>query len=273
MRGLEGHHPAPSIQASARLRQLSHTRWFPPSAMGGFDPAGARAISRQRGTSPTVPLPLSARSCRCGRSLHVFGHHRAACGTAGVLGRRGWVLENMAARVPRGRRTRPSERFRPGHGLSRFQPVGRPQVGSGRRVTALEWRTAGHRYHNGFASETGRHSTGWHSNNKREGFGRRARSQKARRYPELSGENRARLVVMGTEVGGRWSAEAATFLSSLATAKARDAPLALGGSVWLRRWQGMLGCAAARAFAQSLLEGPASGGVDGPTPLHERRAG
>ena len=26
------------------------------------------------------------------------------------------------------------------------------------------------------------------------------------------------------------------------------------------------GCAAARAFAQSLLEGPASGGVDGPTP-------
>ena len=50
--------------------------------------------------------------------------------------------------------------------------------------------------------------------------------------------------------------------------QARDAPLALGGSVraaWLRRWQGMLGCAAARAFAESLLEGPATGGVDGPT--------
>ena len=57
---------------------------------------------------------------------------------------------------------------------------------------------------------------------------------------------------------------------SLATAKAQDAPLALGGSVraaWLRLWQGMLFfCVAARAFAQSLLEGPASGGVDGPTP-------
>ena len=32
-------------------------------------------------------LPLSSRQCRCGRSLDVFGHHRAACSRAGVLGR------------------------------------------------------------------------------------------------------------------------------------------------------------------------------------------
>ena len=91
--------------------------------------------------------------------------------------------------------------------------------------------------------------------------------------PELSGEHgRARLVVLGTEVGGRWSKEAATFLSSLATAKARDAPFVLGGSVraaWLCRWQG---CAAARAFAESLLEGPATGGVRSQS-FHERCAG
>ena len=48
-----------------------------------------------------LPLPLSARSCRCGRPLDVLGHHRAARGTSGVLGRRGWVLENVAARVCR----------------------------------------------------------------------------------------------------------------------------------------------------------------------------
>ena len=30
--------------------------------------------------------------------------------------------------------------------------------------------------------------------------------------------------------------------------------------------KGMLGCAVARAFTESLLEGPATGGVDGPTP-------
>ena len=49
-----------------------------------------------------LPLPLQARSCRCGRPLDVLGHHRVPCADAGVLGRRGWVLENVAARVCRG---------------------------------------------------------------------------------------------------------------------------------------------------------------------------
>ena len=104
-----------------------------------------------------------------------------------------------------------------GHGLSRFQPVGREEVGcGGARVAALEWRTAGHRHHNGFASETGRHSAGRHGNDKRKSFLDVARSLMAKRYPECSGEHgRDRLVVMGTEVGGRWSAESVTFLSSL----------------------------------------------------------
>ena len=43
------------------------------------------------------PLPLSAHSCRCGRPLDVRGHHQAACGRAGVLGRRGFPLESAAA--------------------------------------------------------------------------------------------------------------------------------------------------------------------------------
>ena len=43
-----------------------------------------------------LPLPLSARSCRCGRPLDVLGHHSTACGTVGAsrLG-----LENVAARM------------------------------------------------------------------------------------------------------------------------------------------------------------------------------
>ena len=61
---------------------------------------------------------------------------------------------------------------------------------------------------------------------------------------------------MGTEVGGRWSAEAATFSEqSSPLPRARDAPLTLGGSVraaWLRRWQGMLGFAAARGLRSVL---------------------
>ena len=48
-----------------------------------------------------LPLPLSVRSCRCGRLLDTLGHHRAAWATTGVLGLRGWAFESVAARVCR----------------------------------------------------------------------------------------------------------------------------------------------------------------------------
>ena len=48
-----------------------------------------------------LPLPVSSRTCRCGRQLDIFGHHRAACAQAGVLGRRGFALECAAAQVCR----------------------------------------------------------------------------------------------------------------------------------------------------------------------------
>ena len=46
-----------------------------------------------------MPLPLSMRTCRCGRQLDLFGHHRAACAVAGVLGKRRFHLECAAAQV------------------------------------------------------------------------------------------------------------------------------------------------------------------------------
>ena len=48
-----------------------------------------------------LPLSLSARQCRCGRLLDAFGHHRAACARAGVLGRRGFAVESAGARICR----------------------------------------------------------------------------------------------------------------------------------------------------------------------------
>ena len=50
-----------------------------------------------------------------------------------------------------------------------------------------------------------------------------ARKRKERTCPELAGEGgKTRLVVLGAEVGGRWSQETVDFLSSLAWAKVRD---------------------------------------------------
>ena len=65
------------------------------------------------------------------------------------------------------------------------------------------------------------------------------------------------LVVLAAEVGGRWSDETADFLCQLAWAKVRELPEDLqrdGRRAWLRRWQKLLGCAAAKSFALSLLE-------------------
>ena len=85
-----------------------------------------------------------------------------------------------------------------------------------------------------------------------------ARKRKECTFPELAGEGgRARLVVLGAEVGGRWSQETVDFLSSLAWAKVRDLPEELqkdARRAWFRRWWVLLGCAAAKGFAMSLLD-------------------
>ena len=97
-----------------------------------------------------------------------------------------------------------------------------------------------------------------------------ARRRKQRTYPELSGtQGRARLVVLAAEVGGRWSDEARAFVSQLAKAKARAVPRVLAGrarQAWQHRWSSMLACAAARAFALSLLDKRPAFGSDGDTP-------
>ena len=94
-----------------------------------------------------------------------------------------------------------------------------------------------------------------------------ARRRKARTYPELTGQGgRARLVVLAGKTGGRWSNETASFLSSLAHAKSREAPAGVQESAraaWRRRWASMLSCAAARAYALSLLDLQTSPGADG----------
>ena len=85
-----------------------------------------------------------------------------------------------------------------------------------------------------------------------------ARRRKERTCPELVGERgRARLVVLGAEVGGMWSGETAEFLAALSRAKAESAPENIRDEVrraWLRRWRNLLSCTAARALATSLLE-------------------
>ena len=98
----------------------------------------------------------------------------------------------------------------------------------------------------------------------------RARRRKERTYPELVGpRRRARLVVLGIEVGGRMSTETASFLNQLAKARARQETALMrrrAEQAWRMRWCAILACATARAVATSLLSLGTSHGVDGDTP-------
>ena len=83
-----------------------------------------------------------------------------------------------------------------------------------------------------------------------------ARRNNERTYPELLHNRRCRLVVLGIEVGGRWSNEASSFIRMLAKARARSSPPSLQAattSALVSRWSALLTHAAATSFAASLL--------------------
>ena len=213
---------------------------LPTNRFTRFDPQPFRVLLLRR---LHFPLSLTARQCRCGRPLDACGHHRSACAVAGVLGRRGYPLETAAAQVCReaGARVRLNTMVRdldllPGALLdNRRLEV----VADGLPLTTR------HRHHNGVSAK------------------RRWHSPKRCQHTSAGDGSRARLVVLATEVGGRWSQETRQFLVALAKAKSREAPPPLQGSVkaaWLHRWSCLLGCTAARSFALSLVDGLAPNG-------------
>ena len=72
-------------QLSPSERALVRSRSGPLSSV----PFTALLLRRLR-----LPLPFTVCTCRCGRPLDAFGHHRAACSTGGLLGRRRFAAES-----------------------------------------------------------------------------------------------------------------------------------------------------------------------------------
>ena len=87
-----------SSDRRAVLWQAFHSPVSPRLRRLGLTPSVFRVLLLRR---LWQPLPPSSRFCRCGLLLDPLGHHRAACGGAGVLGRRAFALESAAARVCR----------------------------------------------------------------------------------------------------------------------------------------------------------------------------
>ena len=205
-----------------------------------------------------LPLLLGPATCRCTGALDALGDHRAACAVSGVLRTRAISLEIAAARVCReaGARVATNIMLRDlnvqGIAASDQRQIevianGLP-LWSGAQIaldtTMVSPLTGRGQPHPRTSSENGCQLT-------------LARQRKERKYPELLANGRCKLVVLAIEVGGRWSPEAASFISSLAEAKSRETPENIRNSVraaWQYRWSSMISCAAQKALAASLLE-------------------
>ena len=217
-----------------------------------------------------LPLPLTGRNCRCGQPLDSSGHHRAACARAGVLGRRGFAVESVAARICREAGGRVTTNV-----LVRDMDLVRPDVHDTRR---LEVVVDGLSLFGGvqLAVDTtvvsALHANGDARRNaaRRDGVAlEAARRRKERTYQELTVRGGRARLVLGVEVGGRWSTETRSFLSQLAHSRARSERLLMRKRVeqaWRLRWGSLLSCAVARAVAMSLLDLPGSRGADGTCP-------
>ena len=242
---------------------------FPTSRVTRLEPQVLKVLFRRL----RLPLSLTARVCRCGCHLDVFVHHRSACAVAEVLGRRGfpvWKLQRQESAVEQVGEFAHTFLFLDlGVVVNQFdtrtlEVVDLLPLFQGAQL-AVDTTLVCPLTRTGEAKPRTVNECGASL--------KVARRRKERRYPELVGDRgRAQLVVLAGEVGGRFSAETAQFLTGLASAKVQQLSDLLQGRAhvaWLRRWSSLLACAAARAFALSLLKST-SAGVDGPTPsAHE----
>jgi hypothetical protein len=176
-----------------------------------------------------MPLPFTARTCRCGARLDELGDHRAACAAAGVLRPRAVPMERAAARICREAGARVAQNV-----FLRDMNVDVP-VSDNRQIEVVAnglplWGGAQ------VAVETTLVSPVLGDGAPHPGADQRAgipcesaiRDKRERNYRELIRARRCRLQVPALEVGGRWDESALQFLRRLARARARNAPK------WLR---------------------------------------
>ena len=242
---------------------------LPTSPLTQFQPAHFRVLLLRR---LRLSLPLTAHRCRCRRLLDPLGDHRAACPQAGVLGPRSVPLERAIARVCREAGARVAENT-----LIRDLNLHGVHPADERRIEVIAnglplWNGAQLAIDATLVSPLGRNGDARPRAARHDGAALdSARRRKERTYPELQASRRCRLVVLGLEVGGRWSAESVNFIWQLARARARRSPEATRAATaraFAWRWTNLVSVAAATAFAASLLELPLSNEacVDGAEP-------
>ena len=206
-----------------------------------------------------LPLPLAPRVCRCCGRLDPLGDHRSACATSGVLASRALPLEHAVARVCREGGARVARNVRVAD-INIDVPVSDARCIEVVAHGLPLWHGAQLALDATIVSPVTRAGEPQPGADTRPGAAVHAAARRKR--DKLTPSSRARLVVIGVEVGGRFGSEAASFLRHLARHRAASLPPPLRAAAcagWVQRWSGILAVAAMRAFAASLLELPPGG--------------
>ena len=213
-----------------------------------------------------LALPLCPSRCGpnpgCGGTVDAFGDHALACPRTGLLARRAKVVERAWVRVAR-EAVGPEGQVVPQQWLAHttapgVQPQDRRRLdlvvyGATTRggalccdatLVSLLTRT-GHPQPcavqvDGAALQV-------------------AERRKQAAYPELTRGGPQTLLVLGSEIGGRWSTGAGRFVRDLVRLRAQRAPPAVRGaaaSAWARRWWSALSVAVQLAAASTALGRP-----------------
>ena len=163
-----------------------------------------------------LPLDVTESKCECGCFLDTTGRHRAACPRSGRLRTRAVGPERTLARVCReaGATVRINTKLRDMNvaiSASDAREIevlasGLPLHHGAQLAVDITVRSA--LTANGSACPNAAHTDG--------AVLLRARTDKERKYHELLDAERCRLVVVGLEVGGRWSTESVDFVTALA---------------------------------------------------------
>ena len=213
-----------------------------------------------------MPLPISHSRCGpthgCGGHMDQFGDHALACPRTGLLARRAKTLELAWVRVAR-EAVGAEGQVVPQQWLVHTTAPG-VRADDRRRLDVVIYGATA----NGTAlccdatlvSPLTRTGQPQPCTADVDGAAlRTAERRKAATYPELQREGPQRLVVLGSEVGGRINGDAHCLLRDLVRVRACRAPPALrsaAASGWTRRWWSMLSVAVQQAVASTALGRP-----------------
>ena len=210
-----------------------------------------------------LPLPLGPNRCGpspgCGQQVDEYGDHALACPRTGLLARRAKIVERAWVRVAR-EAVGSDGQVIPQQWLVRTTAPGVP-ADDRRRLDLVVYgatpRGGALCCDATLVSPLAR--TGHPQPGAAETDGavlRVAERRKRSTYPELCSGGPQELVVLGSEVGGRWNGEAGRFVQHLLRVRSQRAPPALrraAAAGWSRRWWGILAVAVQQAVASTAL--------------------